>query len=128
MADDCCNSFGGRVSIAIDGVRYTPSEADITLQPANREVTAQANQDGSAAFMAKPRLPSADIKFRNNCGIAWSELLLKCKIDATIEEEDNGRTHMFTAARITGTPEVNLSSGEVSGMKIEGPNYKALAA
>jgi hypothetical protein len=126
MADDCCNSFGGRVSIAIDGARYTPSEADITIQPANREVTAQANQDGSAAFMSKPRLPSADIKFRHGCGIVWNDLLLKCKLDVTIEEEDNGRTHMYTAARLTGTPEINLSNGEVTGMKIEGANYKAL--
>lgn len=127
MVDDsCCNSFGGKVTATINGVRYTPTEADVTIMPANRSVSSQANQDGSASYTAKPRLPSADIKFRNNCGIAWSDLLLKCSVDVSIVEEDNARTHIFSGARVTGDPDINISTGEVTGLKIEGPTYRFL--
>lgn len=127
MADnDCCNSFGGRVTVTIAGTRYTPSEADITIEPANREVSAMANGDGSACYSAKPRLPSAEIKYRNGCGITWNELLLTCKVDVSIVEEDNLRTHIFSGARITGNPSLNISNGEVTGLKVEGANYQFL--
>lgn len=126
MADDCCDSFGGRISITVDGDRMTPSDADITLDPTNISVEAKANQDGSACYMAKPKLYAAEIKFRNGCGIAWDDKLRKCKVDATIVEEDNNRTHIFTGARFTGEPKLNLSTGEIDGIKIEGSQYQKL--
>jgi len=126
MADDCCNSFGGRISITVDGDAMTPSEADITIDPTNISVDAKANQDGSACYMAKPKLYGADIKFRNGCGILWNNNLRKCAINATIVEEDNNRTHLFTAARFTGEPKLNLSTGEIDGIKIEGAQYQML--
>jgi hypothetical protein len=126
MANDCCDSFGGRISITVDGDRLTPSEGDITLDPTNISVEAKANQDGSACYMAKPKLYGAEITFRNGCGIAWDEKLRKCKIDATIVEEDNSRTHIFTGARFTGEPKLNLSTGEITGVKIEGSQYQRL--
>jgi hypothetical protein len=127
MADDCCDSFGGRISIMVDGAPMTPSEADITLDPTNIEVEGKANQDGSACFTSKPKLYGADVKFRNGCGIRWDDKLRKCKIDATIIEEDNSRTHIFTGARFTGKPTLNLSTGEIDGIKIEGSRYQALS-
>ncbi len=123
---DCCDSFGGRISITVDGERMTPSEADITLDPTNISVEAKANQDGSGCYMAKPKLYGAEIKFRNGCGIAWDEKLRMCKVNVTIVEEDNNRTHIFTAARFTGEPKLNLSTGEIDGLKIEGPRYQRL--
>jgi hypothetical protein len=126
MADDCCNSFGGRVSITVDGAAMTPSDADITIDPTNISVEAKANQDGSACYMAKPKLYAAEIKFRNGCGIKWDNSLRKCSINATIVEEDNNRTHLYTAARFTGEPKLNLSTGEIDGIKIEGAQYQFL--
>lgn len=126
MADDCCNSFGGRISITVDGAAMTPSEADITIDPTNISVDAKANQDGSACYMAKPKLYAAEIKFRNGCGILWDNSLRKCAINATIVEDDNNRTHLFTAARFTGEPKLNLSTGEIDGIKIEGAQYQML--
>lgn len=127
MADtDCCTSFGGRVSVTISGTRYTPSDADITIDPTNRTIEAKANQDGSACYMAKPKLYAADIKFRNGCGINWDSNMLSCKIDVTISEDDNNRTHIFTGARFTGEPKLNLSTGEIDGLKIEGSQYQFL--
>jgi hypothetical protein len=126
MADDCCNSFGGRISITIDGVRYAPTEADITLDISNLEISAQTNQDGSPAFTAKPKLFAAEVAFRKPCGIKWNDKMRLCKIDATIEEIDNNRTHLFTGARFTGAPRLNLASGAIEGVKIEGPRYQEL--
>lgn len=127
MADDCCNSFGGRISITVDGAPMTPSEADITLDPTNISVEGKANQDGSACYTAKPKLYGADVKFRNGCGIMWDARLRKCSINATIVEEDNSRTHIFTAARFTGEPKLNMSTGEIDGVKIEGSRYQMIA-
>lgn len=124
--NDCCDSFGGRISITVDGDRMTPSEGDVTLDPTNITVTGGANQDGSAFYTSKPKLYGADLNFRNGCGITWDEKLRKCKVDATIVEEDNSRTHIFTGARFTGEPKLNLSTGEITGIKIEGPQYTKL--
>mgnify|MGYP005822805213 CR=1 FL=1 len=126
MANDCCDSFGGRISITVDGDRMTPSDADITLDPSNISVDHKANQDGSPCYMMKPELYGAVIKFRNGCGIAWDEKLRKCKIDVTIVEEDNSRTHIFTGARFVGKPTLNMSSGEIDGVEIRGPQYQRL--
>jgi hypothetical protein len=126
MTADCCDSFGGRISISVDGAAMTPSDADITLDPTNIVVDGKANQDGSACYTSKPKLFAAEIKFRNGCGIIWNNLLRKCSINATIVEEDNNRTHIFTGARFTGEPKLNMSTGEIDGVKIEGSQYQML--
>lgn len=123
MADECCNSFGGFISIEVDGEKWSPTEADIVINPSNVEVEDMANQDGSGAFTSKPVLPSAEIKFRKPCGMKWNELMRKCRVNASIVEIDNGRTHLFTAGRIVGKPAVNTKTGEVDGLKVVSPNY-----
>ena len=122
----CCNSFGGLITIEIDGVRYAPTESDIQIDPSNIEVAGAANQDGSAAFTSKPKLFGADITFRNPCGIVWNSTMRKCKINATIVEEDQDRSHIFTGCRLVGSPKLNLSNGELSGLRIEGPQYQVI--
>jgi|SRR5579864_7603068 len=124
--DPCDNSFGGRISITIDGDRIAPSEADITLDPTNISVTGGANGDGSAFYTSKPKLFGAEVKFRNNSGIVWNDQMRKCAINATISEDDNNRTHIFTGARFTGEPKLNLATGEVDGVKIEGDQYQKI--
>lgn len=127
MADnDCCNSFGGRISITADGERMAPTPADIVIDPANIAVTGEANQDGSACFMAKPKLYGAEIALRNPCGADWNEKLRKCKLDVHIVEEDQGRSHIFTGARFTGDVKLNLANGTVSGIRIEGAQYQMI--
>jgi hypothetical protein len=123
---DCCEQFGGRISIEIGDDRFAPTEADIELLPTNVEVDGEANQDGSACYKVKPKLYEADIKLRQPCGIKWDAKMRVCKVNATIVEIDNGRTHLFTGARIVGRPSVNLSTGEVTGLKIMGPAYQSV--
>ena len=70
MADpNCCDTFGGRISIEIGGQRFSPTEADIKIDPTNFQVEAKANQDGSACHMVKPMLYGAEITLCNPCGI-----------------------------------------------------------
>jgi len=126
MADDCCNSFGGVITIDIDGEMWAPTESDIVIDPTNIEVTGAANQDGSAAYSSKPKLFGAEITFRNPCGVKWNEKMRKCKINATIVEVDQGRTHLFTAARLVGAVKQNLSNGEITGLRIEGSRYQVV--
>lgn len=124
---NCGNQFGGRISFNIGGVQYSPSEADITIKPTTSEVDAEMNQDGTVAYKVKLMPAEADVKFRNNSGIVWTAVMQQCSVDCTISEEDNGRLHLFTGARLTGRPEINLSTGEVTGVVIKGPSYQEVA-
>lgn len=126
MADDCCNSFGGVITIDIDGEMWSPTESDIVIDPTNVEVSGSANQDGSAAYASKPKLFGAEITFRNPCGVKWNEKMRKCKINATIVEVDQNRTHLFTGARLVGAVKQNLSNGEITGLRIEGSRYQVV--
>ncbi|MFG1332022.1 phage tail tube protein [Xanthobacter autotrophicus] len=128
MADDCCNSFGGKIVIQIGDTRFPPTEADITIDPTNMEVEAMVNQDASAARIVHPRLYGAEFTLRNTCGLVWSAVVAKCRMNVTIVEEDNGRQHLFTGAFIVGRPKLNLTNGEVSGLSIASASYKAISA
>ncbi|MGJ4971020.1 MULTISPECIES: hypothetical protein [unclassified Bradyrhizobium] len=126
MANDPGDSnFGGRISVTAGTDRFPPSDADISIEPTNIKVEAKANGDGSPCFTASPKLFGAKIKFRDRSGIVWNDVIRKT-LDVTIVEEDNSRTHIFTSARIVGEPDVNLSTGEVEGCEIRGPQYQKL--
>lgn len=124
QASSCDNQFGGRITLNIGGVQYAPSEADVTVKPTNTEVDAEMNQDGSLAFKVKLVPAEIDVKFRNNSGINWQANMQTCSVNATVQEEDNGRQWLMTGGRMTGRPEINLSTGEVSGIILKGPTMQ----
>ena len=127
MADDpCCNSFGGLITIEVDGVRYPATEGDIIIDPTNISVEGGANHDGSAFYTSKPKLFGAEFSFRKPCGVRWNDAMRKCSINVTISEEQHNRTHLFTGARIVGEPKLNLSTGEITGASIKGPRYQEI--
>lgn len=124
QAAACDTNFGGRITVNIGGVQYTPTDADIKIKPTNSEVDAEMNSDGSMSTRTKLMPFEADITFRNNSGIVWQSAMQQCSVNATIQEEDNGRLHLFTSARLVGRPEYNTATGEVTGVTIKGPNYQ----
>lgn len=124
MADDCCNSFGGTIYIEADGTRLTPAEGDITLMPTTQETEPLTNQDGSTSYKVTPRSPRAEMSFRDSCGFDWDALMRKCKLNVTIVEHTNNIQHLFTGTRFVGRPSINRSSGEVTGLSIEGGVYQ----
>lgn len=114
--------FGGRITFEFAGVKIPPCDGDIVLDPSTREIDARANQDGSTAYQMKVKPVGAKVKLRHAAGIDWDALLLQIG-NCTIVEEDNGRTHLYTGTRLTGKPEVNVSTGEVDGLMIQGGKY-----
>ena len=117
--------FGGRITFEFAGQHIPPCDGDIIIDPSLREVDAKANQDGSAAYTMKPKLASAKIKLRHQNGVDWDAIMLQSG-NCTIVEENNGRTHLFTNTRLTGKPDVNLTTGEVDGLTIMGGVYTRL--
>lgn len=120
MAD---SQFGGRVSITAGGLKLSPTDAAIKLKTSQVSKEAKANQDGSACYMLKAVLQSAEFSFRRPLGVDWTTLMLQGAVDVTIVEEDNGRTHLFSGTQFTGDPDESLTDGEVTGLKAEGGRY-----
>jgi Phage tail tube protein len=117
---ECTNQFGGRVALTVGGVVFRPCDADMKLMTSEISVEGKANHDGSASYVVKPELVGAEITFRYDSGIRWTTQMLLCQVNATFVEEDNGRTHLFSNVRFTGKPDINLTNGEVTGVKVEG--------
>jgi hypothetical protein len=123
MADNSPNHFGGTISLEIDGVLMSPTEADIKVEPTNFSVSAKANQDGSPCYQGKPELVKLSFNLRKPSGIKWNDVMRKKTINVTAYEVDNNRTHMLTGTRITGKPSLNITSGEIDGLTCEGGVY-----
>jgi hypothetical protein len=122
---ECCNVYGGVITIEIDGKRFS-ARGDITIEPTNIEVEGEANSDGSAYYVQKPRLYRASMNLSNPCGFVWNDSIRKCAINATIDEADNGRQHLFTSCRIVGKVSLNLSTGEVQNFAVAGGSYRVV--
>lgn len=117
--------FGGRVTCTFGTQSLTIADAEVKLSPATAEVSAKANQDGTAAYEVKPELVGAEIEFRNVGDINWATFTMLYG-NVTIKEVDSGRTHLFTNTRFIGKPDVNVSTGAVAGLKIAGGTYQFL--
>src|SRR4051794_28625893 len=100
--------FGGRVTFEFAGRRIPPCDGDIKLDPTNMEYESRTNQDGSPAYIGKPKQFGADISLRHHKDVNWNTLIRQIG-NCTIVEEENGRSHLFTGCRLIGKAEVNVS-------------------
>lgn len=125
MAEDCCNSFGGTITIEAGGYALV-GRGDITLLPSSVTIEGGSNQDGSDYFTAKPAQVGWEATLQMPCDFDILTLMRRCAINTTIVEHDNGRTHLFTGGRLIGEPKVNLSTGEVEGLMGRGGKYRRL--
>lgn len=123
MAQETQGQFGGRVTFKFGTQFIVIAEAEVKIDPATFDVSARPNQDGTAAYEMKPVLVGADVEFRNVGDVDWNAILLQIG-NVTIVEETNGRTHLFTGTRLVGKPQVNVSTGIVSGLRVEGGQYQ----
>jgi hypothetical protein len=115
------STFGGRIEVKI-GTTIYKARGDITIMPTSFETTAEANQDGSVYATRKNMPREAEMTFQLEAGERWN-VTEQSSLNVTIQEESSGRTHQFTDAVVTGRPSVNLSNGEVSGLKIASALY-----
>lgn len=114
---DCCDSAGGRVTLTINGVKYSTRSA-ITVRPTNVEREAGANMDGTVYVTTKPMPAEMEFTLSDRCGLALSDLVENCHVDVTAELIDVKRTYLFSRATVVGRPELDTESGEISGLKI----------
>jgi hypothetical protein len=127
MAAEVQGQFGGLVTFTFNGVTIPPSEGEFVLDPSLFEVSSKTNQDGSASYELKPKQPGCEIKLRNVGDVDWNAILLQIG-NCTIVELTNGRTHLFTGTRLVGSAKVNVSTGEVDGLRVEGGKYQRLSS
>ena len=108
--------FGGQF-------RVTTSEGDsivlrgkASIKSSGRSVEAITNQDGSvdSSTTLMPVAMSVTFADRNN---DWKKVM-KGRRNWTIIEEDNNVTHYMTNAFLTGEPDEDLVSGEVTGLTL----------
>lgn len=120
---------GGRYTLQINGVTYS-GRGKATIKPAGAMRESGVNQDSTGYSTVKPVLRSIGLTFDRGSGIIWDESLLLADANLTFNEVDLKRPtqHLMTGATITGTPEIDTETGEVSGLTIEGSNYQAVAS
>jgi hypothetical protein len=115
--------FGGRITFDFNGQKIPVCEGTFEIDPAPIEVTGEANYDGTAAYKSKPKLAMCEMTLRTIAAVNWQAIMFQTG-NVTIVEEDNGRTHLFTGTRLTGSPKVDLTTGDVKGLKVEGGQYQ----
>jgi Phage tail tube protein len=115
--------FGGRITFNFAGQMIPVCEGTFEIDPSLIEVSADSNYDGSAAYKSKPKLVTCEITLRNIAAVDWQAIMFQSG-NVTIVEEDNGRTHLFSNTRLTGSPKVDLTTGDVKGLKVEGGTYQ----
>ncbi len=126
MGQEVQGQFGGLVTFQFGSLTIPPAEGAFILEPSLYEVSAKTNQDGTAAYELKPKQAGCEIKLRNVGDVDWNAIMLQIG-NVTIKEQTNGRTHLFTNTRLTGAAKVNISTGEVDGLKVEGGTYQMIA-
>jgi hypothetical protein len=117
--DFCCDTtLGGEYYLKARGLTYE-GIGDLTLLTAPIEKTANATANGGMYTTHKAKLVTAKVTFANRCKADPMKLHSEnCPIDVVFVEKSRGIRHLFTQAVIVGNPEINASTGEVSGIEI----------
>ncbi|GJE54578.1 hypothetical protein [Methylobacterium thuringiense] len=127
MSADCCNSFGGRITITLGNEKLI-ARGEISLDIVDSEVTAASNQDKSTYYTSANMPVGGDASFTETCSGSWADRMRSCVVNITIDEEDHGRQHLYTGTRLVGRPKYNTSTGEISGVTWAGGTYKRVSS
>jgi hypothetical protein len=121
---DCCDTvIGGEIYISARienlGTYIFEALGEVRLQPARIERTAGASSAGRIWVVEASRPIRAVLSFINRCTPDPMILFCqRCKLDIGVVEKSRGYWHSLTNALIVGSPEKNLSTGEINGMEI----------
>lgn len=119
---------GGRFTLEINGRTFTGRGA-AKINPSTVALENGANQDGSGYSTIKPKLASLDLSFDRgrSAAVKWDAAFMLARVNVTFVESDVGVTHLFTNGRWSGEgAEIDSSTGEVTGIKIETDSYQAV--
>lgn len=132
--NSCCSEIiGGEVYIFANfgsgGSEYYEALGDVRIQPARIERTAGASSAGRIWVTEASRPIRVVMSFVNRCDQNPVRLYCeRCLINITVVEKSRGFFHSFTQSLIVGAPEINLSTGEISGIEIVTDDYTMQAS
>ncbi len=118
---------GGRLSITVDG-KVLSARASGKIKPSTVEIEADANQDSTGYGTVKPVLAEFDFSFDRGESIVWDKSFMLRRPNVTFVEDDAGITHLGTRCYVTGAPEIDSASGEVSGIVFKTDAYQQVSA
>lgn len=124
MADPCCDVFvGGIIFVSVGDQRFE-GMGEAKIRPRTVERTAGATEGGRLWVTEKAVPAQAELNFVNLCDADPLDLFdARCGIDVTIVDQTRGFRHLFSQSVVVGTPEINVTTGEVSGLKIASVHY-----
>lgn len=122
------NQAGGRITITMGGVRYSPRGRAV-VKPAQLMHAAIVNHDGTVSRSTTAKAAEADLSFDRGSSSngtqrpKWDSAFMLQFYDVSIAENDTGVLHLFTGATLVGEPSIDLETGEVSGLSIASGQY-----
>lgn len=127
--DACAKRItGGLVVIEKGDIRWEAT-GDVTIQPSTTEREAAATA-GGVVYVTERAVPATFAMDLLNLPDDRSPMALfdeRCDLNITVFEKSRGIRHLFTDASIIGRPEVNLSTGVVSGISGVTDQYSVVA-
>lgn len=130
---DCCDEIiGGEVYITAkfsSGQNQAPMRfegmGEIRLQPSRVTRASGASTGGTIWVTETARAPKILMSFINRCEHDPMLLFMqRCRVEITLVEKTRGFVHLMSDAHITGDPEKNLATGEITGIEIVSQTYK----
>ncbi|MBD8555554.1 phage tail tube protein [Rhizobium sp. CFBP 8762] len=116
------NDYGGRITMRLSTGESFSLRGTLNLNTSGLSSEAVVNQDGSVDRTGTPQARRFEITFADR-GINLDKLMSAPRFNVTFDEEFTGVTHYFTSAFLTGDPQINRMTGEVSGLTGSAENY-----
>ncbi|WP_438752062.1 phage tail tube protein [Pararhizobium sp. O133] len=107
--------FGGRITMRLSTGEAISLRGTLNMQTSGLSTEAVTNQDGSVDRTATVQPRRFEIAFADR-GLDHDALMKSPRFNVTFDEEFTGVTHYFTDAFVTGDPQTNRMTGEVTGL------------
>jgi hypothetical protein len=102
---------------------------EVRIQP-SRVTRASGASSGGAVWITETARPvKVLMSYINRCSHDPMQLFMqRCLVDISVIEKSRGFTHIFNSAHVTGDPEKNLTTGEITGIELVGGSYTVITA
>lgn len=114
--------YGGLITVRLSTGEVISLRGTCNINPSRVTVEAVTNQDGSVDRTSTPVPARFEINFADR-GINLEKLMKSDRFNVTFDEQSNDVTHYFTRSFMTGDPQINRLTGEVSGISGSAESY-----
>ncbi|SCM73373.1 conserved hypothetical protein [uncultured Pleomorphomonas sp.] len=118
-------TFGGVMSFRLSNGTQMRIRGDFTERPSNITAATVTNQDGSIDKTITPRPYGFSATFVDE-GQDFDDLLLETGINATVVEENTGKTRLYSGGQFSGEVSIDRSNGAVTGLEFDAPNRQVV--